>query len=188
VKRVGILALQGDVAEHAGALADCGAEPVPVRRVADLAGLDALILPGGESTTIGQLAEEQGLLGPLRDFVAGGRPVWGTCAGLILLAQDVGQDQPLIGGLDVSVSRNHFGRQVASFEADLDLEGVDGGPFRAVFIRAPAILATGPGVEVLARLPEGEVVAVRQGPLLATAFHPELTPDRRLHRLFLGLG
>jgi 5'-phosphate synthase pdxT subunit len=187
VRRVGVLALQGDVAEHAAALRRLGAEPVPVRRPADLAGLDALILPGGESTTIGQLAGELGLLAPLRDFVATGRPVWGTCAGLILLARDAGRDQPLVGGLDVTVSRNHFGRQVDSFEADLDVAELGGGPFRAVFIRAPAILAAGPAVEVLARLESGEIVAVRQHHLLATAFHPELTDDLRWHALFLAL-
>lgn len=155
--RVGILALQGDVAEHAAMLRRCGVEPVRVRRPGDLAGLDALVLPGGESTTIGKLAVDYGLVEPLRDFVRSGKPVWGTCAGLILLARDAGHAQPLVGGLDVRVERNAFGRQVDSFETDLEIAGIDGGPFHAVFIRAPAITAVGPGVEVLARLDEGRV-------------------------------
>ncbi|RIL09792.1 pyridoxal 5'-phosphate synthase glutaminase subunit PdxT [bacterium] len=188
VKRVGVLALQGDVAEHAGALARCGVAAVRVRRPADLAGLDALVLPGGESTTIGQLAVDYGLVQPLRDFVASGKPVWGTCAGLILLARDAGHAQPLVGGLDVRVDRNAFGRQVASFETDLDVAGLAGGPFRAVFIRAPAVVEAGPGVDVLARLDDGPIVAVRQGAILGTAFHAELGDDLRVHRLFLGMG
>jgi 5'-phosphate synthase pdxT subunit len=186
--RVGVLALQGDVAEHVSALARLGVEAVRVRRAADLAGLDGLIMPGGESTTIGQLAQERGLVEPLRRLVADGRPVWGTCAGMILLAEDVGRQQPLVGGLDVTVSRNHFGRQTESFEVDLPIAGLAGAPFRAVFIRAPAITRAGPDVEVLARLEGGEIVAVRQGRLLATAFHPELTDDLRLHRLFVELA
>lgn len=187
--RVGVLALQGDVAEHATALRRCGAVAVGVRRPADLAGLDALVLPGGESTTIGQLAVDYGLVAPLRDFVASGKPVWGTCAGLILLARDAGHAQPLVGGLDVRVDRNAFGRQVDSFETDLDVVGLAGGPFRAVFIRAPAVVETGPGVEVLARLDgSGPIVAVRQGAILGTAFHAELGDDLRVHRLFLGLA
>ncbi len=188
MKRVGVLALQGDVAEHAGALARCGVAAVRVRRPADLAGLDALVLPGGESTTIGQLAVDYGLVQPLRDFVASGKPVWGTCAGLILLARDAGHAQPLVGGLDVRVDRNAFGRQVASFETDLDVAGLAGGPFRAVFIRAPAVVEAGPGVDVLARLDDGPIVAVRQGAILGTAFHAELGDDLRVHRLFLGMG
>ncbi len=188
MKRVGVLALQGDVAEHAGALARCGVAAVRVRRPADLAGLDALVLPGGESTTIGQLAVDYGLVQPLRDFVASGKPVWGTCAGLILLARDAGRAQPLVGGLDVRVDRNAFGRQVASFETDLDVAGLAGGPFRAVFIRAPAVVEAGPGVDVLARLDDGPIVAVRQGAILGTAFHAELGDDLRVHRLFLGMG
>ncbi len=189
VMRVGVLALQGDVAEHAAALRRCGAEAVGVRRPAHLAGLDALVLPGGESTTIGQLAVDYGLVAPLREFVASGKPVWGTCAGLILLARDAGHAQPLVGGLDVRVDRNAFGRQVDSFETDLDVAGLSGGPFRAVFIRAPAVVDTGPGVEVLARLDDGgPIVAVRQGAILGTAFHAELGDDLRVHRLFLGMA
>ncbi|MCE7939178.1 MAG: pyridoxal 5'-phosphate synthase glutaminase subunit PdxT, partial [Chloroflexi bacterium CFX6] len=170
------------------ALARCGVAAVRVRRPADLAGLDALVLPGGESTTIGQLAVDYGLVQPLRDFVASGKPVWGTCAGLILLARDAGHAQPLVGGLDVRVDRNAFGRQVASFETDLDVAGLAGGPFRAVFIRAPAVVEAGPGVDVLARLDDGPIVAVRQGAILGTAFHAELGDDLRVHRLFLGMG
>jgi pyridoxal 5'-phosphate synthase pdxT subunit len=187
VKRVGVLALQGDVAEHAAALRRARAEPVRVRCAADLEGLDAIVLPGGESTTIGQLAAEFGLGAPLRAFLASGRPVWGTCAGLILLARDVGQAQPLVGGLDAIVRRNHFGRQVQSFEADIAVAGIPGGAFRAVFIRSPAIMEVGAAVTVLARLDTGEIVAARQGRVLATAFHPELTDDLRIHDLFLGM-
>ena len=188
VKRIGILALQGDVAEHAAMLERCGAEAVPVRRPTQMADLDALVLPGGESTTIGMLAADYGLVEPLRDFVASGRPVWGTCAGLILLAREAGHLQPLIGGLDVSVGRNYFGRQVMSFEADLEIAPIEGGPFRAAFIRAPAIVEAGPNVEVLARLgDDGPIVAVREGNVLGTAFHTELGEDERWHRYFLGL-
>lgn len=185
---VGVLALQGDVAEHEAALRRVGAAPRRVRRPRDLDDLAGLVLPGGESTAIGQLAAEFGLLGPLQLFVASGRPVWGTCAGMILLAENAGRTQPLIGGLDVVVERNHFGRQVDSFEIDLSITGLDGGPFHAVFIRAPAIAAAGPAVTVLARLDDGTIVAVRQGALLATAFHPELAGDDRLHRHFLQLA
>jgi 5'-phosphate synthase pdxT subunit len=185
--RVGVLALQGDVSEHESALRRVGAVPGRVRRPADLEQLDALILPGGESTTIGQLVTEFGLLSPLRAFVASGRPVWGTCAGMILLAESAGREQPLLGGLDVVVERNHFGRQVDSFEADLHIAGLAGEPFHGVFIRAPAVASAGPSVAVLARLDDGTIVAVQQGSLLATAFHPELTGDDRLHRLFLAL-
>jgi len=187
VTRVGVLALQGDVAEHARMLERCGAQAVPVRRPAALDGLDALVLPGGESTTIGKLVTDYGLVEPLRAFVASGKPVWGTCAGLILLARDAGHPQPLVGGLDVVVARNAFGRQVDSFEADIAIEALGDEPFRAVFIRAPAVTAVGPGVSVLARLDGGPIVAVRQGNLLGTAFHAELGDDLRWHRFFLGL-
>jgi 5'-phosphate synthase pdxT subunit len=184
------LALQGDVAEHAAALRRAGATPVEVRLPAQLRGLDGLIIPGGESTTIGKLLAEWGLLEPLRERIAGGLPVWGTCAGAILLASDVRDalpGQPLLRVLDVAVRRNAFGRQVQSFETALDVPRLGREPFPAVFIRAPRIEAVGDGVEVLGRLPEGTVVAARQGPLLATAFHPELTGDDRFHRLFVGL-
>ena len=189
--RVGVLALQGDVAEHAAALRRAGAAPVEVRLPEHLRGLDGLILPGGESTAIGKLLVEWGLLEPLRERIAGGLPVWGTCAGAILLATDVRDalpGQPLLRVLDVAVRRNAFGRQAQSFETALDVPRLGREPFPAVFIRAPRIEAVGEGVEVLARLPEGAVVAARQGPLLATAFHPELTGDDRFHRLFVALA
>ena len=184
---IGVLALQGDVREHTRALRGAGAEVVPVRRAEDLGRVDALVLPGGESTTMGRLLEVFDLLEPLRQVLAGGMPVYGSCAGLILLAREVTDgrpDQALVGGLDVIVRRNAFGRQVDSFEADLDMAEVDGGPVHAVFIRAPYVEATGPGVEVLACVGD-HPVAVRQGPLLATSFHPELGGDGRVHELFV---
>jgi pyridoxal 5'-phosphate synthase pdxT subunit len=193
--RVGVLALQGDVREHVAALRAAGADPVPVRRAGELDGLDALVLPGGESTTIGRLLQVFALLDPLRDLVRSGLPVYGSCAGMILLARDVVDgrpDRPTVGGLDVIVRRNAFGTQVDSFEADLPLTGLGGGPVHGVFIRAPWVERTGAGVEVLARVPEGapaagRVVAVRQGPVLATSFHPELTGDGRVHALFVEM-
>ncbi len=189
--RVGVLALQGDVREHARALRDVGAEPVEVRRPEELAGLQGIVVPGGESTTIGRLLTVFALLEPLREAVAGGLPAYGSCAGMILLADEVldgRPGQPLLGGLDVSVRRNAFGRQVDSFESELPLAGLDE-PVHAVFIRAPWVERTGDAVEVLAREPGGHPVAVRQGHLLATSFHPELTGDARVHGLFVaGLG
>ncbi|WP_163552668.1 pyridoxal 5'-phosphate synthase glutaminase subunit PdxT [Candidatus Frankia alpina] len=187
--RIGILALQGDVREHARALSDVGARAAEVRRAAELAAVDGLVLPGGESTTIGRLLRVFELLEPLRAAVVAGLPVFGSCAGMILLARDVVDgrpDQPLIGGLDMVVRRNAFGRQVDSFEVDLDVDGVEGPPVHAVFIRAPWVEKAGDAVEVLARVAEAPV-AVRQGPLLATAFHPELTGDSRMHRLFVDI-
>ena len=190
---IGVLALQGDFREHIRALQRLGVEATEVRLPGQLAGLDGLILPGGESTTMGKLAVEFGLLEPLRSLAAGGLPMWGTCAGLILLARDAGRSQPLIGALDVTVQRNAFGRQLQSFETDLTVPALaePEPPFRAVFIRAPLITGVGPDVDVLARLDgiegrAGEIVAVRQGHLLATAFHPELTDDDRFHRYFLS--
>lgn len=196
--RVGVLALQGDVREHDRALRAAGAEPVHVRRVADLGGLDGLILPGGESTTISRLLGRFDLLEPLRSAVADGLPVYGSCAGMILLASavlDGRPDQEGIGGLDIVVRRNAFGRQVDSFETDLAFAGV--GDVHAVFIRAPWVESAGEAVQVLARVPEGSdpggspaagrVVAVRQGALLATSFHPELTGDDRVHALFVDI-
>ncbi len=188
-RRIGILALQGDVREHARALSDVGARAVEVRRAAELVAVDGLVLPGGESTTIGRLLRVFELLEPLRAAVVAGLPVFGSCAGMILLARDVVDgrpDQPLIGGLDMVVRRNAFGRQVDSFEVDLDVDGVEGPPVHAVFIRAPWVEKAGDAVEVLARVAEAPV-AVRQGPLLATAFHPELTGDSRMHRLFVDI-
>jgi 5'-phosphate synthase pdxT subunit len=187
--RIGVLALQGDVREHVRALTEVGATPVAVRRPEELAEIDGLILPGGESTTIGKLLELFELLEPLRAAVKTGLPVFGSCAGMILLADEVldGRlDQPTVGGLDIAVRRNAFGRQVDSFETDLPLLGV--GEVHAVFIRAPWVERTGPDVEVLATVSggaaAGKVVAVRRGPLLATSFHPELTGDSRVHGLF----
>jgi 5'-phosphate synthase pdxT subunit len=184
--RIGVLALQGAFIEHETMLRRLGAGPVEVRLPGHLDGLDGLIIPGGESTTIGKLAVDFGLLEPLRRF-ASAKPTWGTCAGLIFLARDVGRAQPLLGLMDVHVARNAFGRQVDSFEADLEVPALGEPPFPAVFIRAPLVESVGPDVEVLARLEDGRVVAARQGHLLATAFHPELTGDDRFHRLFLGM-
>ncbi len=189
--KIGVLALQGAFIEHEQVLERIGAEPVEVRLPQHLEGLDGLIIPGGESTTIGKVAVRWGLLEPLRDFAWSGRPVWGTCAGMILLAREASDglpDQPLLGLMDVAVRRNAFGRQVDSFEADLEVPALGDPPFHAVFIRAPRIERVGEGVEVLARLEDGTVVAVRQGHLLATAFHPELTDDDRFHRYFTRLS
>jgi len=187
--RIGVLALQGDVREHLRALNACGADAVAVRGESDLSGLEGLVIPGGESTTMSILAEREGLLTPLRDFSRSGRPCFGSCAGMIFLADRImggRADQQTMGGLDVTAQRNAFGRQVDSFEIDLDIPAIDGAPFPAVFIRAPAIVDVGPQVEVLARV-EDRVVAVRQGHLMATAFHPELTSDVRIHRYFVGM-
>jgi pyridoxal 5'-phosphate synthase pdxT subunit len=185
--RVGVLAYQGDVREHLAALEAAGAAPVEVRTVEELDAVDGLVVPGGESTVIGKLAARYGLLEPLRERAAAGLPVFGTCAGMIFLAKEVeGPPQDLLGVLDVRVRRNAFGRQVASFEAGVDVKGVDGGPVAGAFIRAPWVADAGPEVEVLAEL-EGKVVAVRQGNLLATAFHPELSGEVRLHRWLVDL-
>ena len=185
--RIGVLAYQGDVREHLAALEAAGAVPVEVRSLADLDSVDGLVIPGGESTVIGKLADRYGLLEPLRRRVAAGLPTFGTCAGLIFLAREVeGPPQHLLGALDVRVRRNAFGRQVASFEAEVDVKGVDGGPVSGAFIRAPWVAEAGPEVEVLAEV-DGKVVAVRQGNLLATAFHPELSGEVRLHRWLVDL-
>jgi 5'-phosphate synthase pdxT subunit len=187
---IGVLALQGDVAEHAHMLHRIGAKPRFVKLPEQLEGLAGLILPGGESTTIGKLLVTFGLLQPLRELAHAGFPLYGTCAGMILLANRVaraGVDQPIIGGMDIEVERNAFGRQVESFEADIPLQGIAGGPFHAVFIRAPVIRSTGPQVEVLARLPDGRPVAARQENMLVSAFHPELTTDTRMHDYFLEM-
>ncbi len=188
--RIGVLALQGDFAEHLAVLRRLGAECRLVRLPDQLDGLDGLILPGGESTTIGKLAATFQLVEPLRRFGTE-RAMWGTCAGAILLSRDARRDQPLLGLMDITVERNAFGRQVDSFITDLTVPALADGeqqPFQAVFIRAPLIERVGPQVEVLARLPDAErIVAARQGRLLATSFHPELTDDDRFHRLFLDL-
>lgn len=188
---VGVLALQGDFAEHIAMLRRIGVNALEVRLPDHLAQIDALIIPGGESTTIGKLAVDFGLLEPLRAF---GRehPVWGTCAGAIFLSKDAHRDQPLLGLMDITVQRNAFGRQVDSFEADLEIEplkkatGSDA-PYHAVFIRAPIIEKVWGDARVLAALPDGRIVAAQQGHLLATSFHPELTEDTRFHRYFVSL-
>ena len=179
--RVGVLAVQGAFAEHAAALAAAGAEPAEVRVPGDLEGVDAIVLPGGESTTLGLVAEGSGLLSALRARIDDGLPALGTCAGMIVLARATTRGaQPLVGGMDIVVRRNAFGRQVASFEAPLDVPAFGPEPVDAVFIRAPWIEEAGPGVEVLARH-SGHGVAARQGDLLVTAFHPELSEERRFH-------
>ncbi len=185
--KVGVLALQGDVREHRAALTVAGADPVPVRRPDDLQGIDGLVIPGGESTTIGKLLVIFELLEPLKKALEGGLPAYGSCAGMILLADrvlDGTADQVTLGGLDVTVRRNAFGRQVDSFEATVAVDGV--GDVEGVFIRAPWAESAGPSATVLARR-DGKIVVVRQGPLLATAFHPELTGDPRIHQYFVAM-
>jgi 5'-phosphate synthase pdxT subunit len=185
---IGVLAVQGDFAEHAGMLrrADPDVSVREVRTPKDLAGLDGLIVPGGESTTMGKLLVAYGLEEPIRSAARDGLPVWGTCAGMILLAREIvgGEPDGRIGLMDLTVQRNAFGRQIDSFETDLAFKGVDH-PIHAVFIRAPLVERPGPEAEALATLPDGRVVAARQGHLLATAFHPELTPDTSLHAWFI---
>lgn len=186
---VGVLALQGAFAEHAALLRSLGAVVTEVRTSAQLAEVDALIIPGGESTTMAKLMDVYGLRAPIVEFAKAGKPMWGTCAGMILLADRLVEPEPEpLHLLDATVQRNAFGRQVDSFEADIEVAGVAGGPFHAVFIRAPWVVDAGPGVEQLARLDGGAVVAVRQANLLATAFHPELTADNRIHRYFLDMA
>lgn len=182
--RIGILALQGDVREHAQILEKLGVEPVEVRKNEDLEGLAGIIVPGGESTTIGNMMVEYGLLDGIRGFFYGGGPVWGTCAGMVLAASaTTGPRQPLLGLMNALVERNGFGRQVKSFEADLDVEGFDE-PYTGVFIRAPFFEDVGPGVEILSEI-GGRVVAASGENILVTAFHPELTEDTRFHEYFL---
>jgi 5'-phosphate synthase pdxT subunit len=185
--KVGILALQGDVGEHAQVLAELGAEPVEVRRPHHLSGVDAIVLPGGESTTMSKLLETSDLFEPLAERLREGMPVFGTCAGMILLATEVldgRADQRSFGVVDLAVRRNAFGRQVDSFEAEVEVEGLPGGPYPAVFIRAPYVERAGEAVEILARV-DGHPVLCRQGPVMVAAFHPELSGDLRLHDLFL---
>ena len=191
---IGVLALQGDVREHLRMLAACGARAVPVRRTRELDEVGALVIPGGESTTMAKLAAAYELLEPLCKRVADGMPAYGSCAGMIMLADrivDGAPGQETIGGLDVEVRRNAFGRQVESFEEDIQLAGLPGGPVRAVFIRAPWVESAGVGVQVLGAVAAGpaagRIVAVRQRGLLATSFHPELTGDLRVHRYFVDL-
>jgi pyridoxal 5'-phosphate synthase pdxT subunit len=192
--RIGVLALQGDVREHIASLNRCGADARQVRGLSDLLACEGLVIPGGESTTMSLLARQDGLLGPLRDFRAAGNPCFGSCAGLIFLAdrlRDGRFDQEGMGGLDISVRRNAFGRQVDSFEMAIPIPVLGEPSFPAVFIRAPVVEDIGPGVEVLAELPAGDakgrIVAVREGNLLATAFHPELTGDDRCHQYFVDI-
>jgi 5'-phosphate synthase pdxT subunit len=182
---IGVLALQGDVREHVRALEEAGGEARPVRRLAEIEAVDGLVIPGGESTTLWRLATAFDLMDPLRKLIQGGLPAFGSCAGMIMLAdrlQDGVEGQQTFGGIDMTVRRNAFGRQVDSFERDIRIAG-DPAPFHAVFIRAPWVERAGPAVTVLGD-DNGRIIAVRQGPLLATAFHPELTQDRRIHELF----
>lgn len=188
---VGVLALQGDVREHLRALEAAGADAVTVRRPAELEHLDGLVLPGGESTTIVKLARTFDMLEPLRARITDGLPVYGSCAGMILLADrvDAGGDaiETTFGGIDITVRRNAFGRQIDSFEEDIAVDGVPGDPVRAVFIRAPWVSEVGPDASAIGRTRDGHVVAVRQGPKLATSFHPEMTGDLRVHALFVHM-
>jgi len=189
--RIGVLALQGDFKEHIVVLRRLDVETVEVRLPSHLEELDGLIIPGGESTTIGKLATAYHLMGPLVEFGAQ-KAIWGTCAGAIFLSKDVHRQQPLLSLMDITVGRNAFGRQVASFEMDLDVPALrevapDGAPYHAVFIRAPLIESVRQPAQVLAQLPDGRIVAARQGRLLATSFHPELTQDDRFHRYFVTL-
>ncbi|MEU5027420.1 pyridoxal 5'-phosphate synthase glutaminase subunit PdxT [Streptomyces milbemycinicus] len=186
---IGVLALQGDVREHLTALAAAGAEARPVRRAEELAEVKGLVIPGGESTTMSKLAVIFGMLEPLRERVRAGMPVYGTCAGMIMVADkilDGRDDQETFGGIDMTVRRNAFGRQNESFEAAIEVEGVEGGPVEGVFIRAPWVESVGAGVDVLATYGD-HAVAVRQGNVLATSFHPELTGDHRVHALFVDI-
>ena len=183
---VGVLALQGAFREHVAAVASLGATAREVRQLKDIEGIDALIIPGGESTTIGKLLNEWNMLEPLRQRILDGMPVYGSCAGLILLCREIeNSDQPRLGVLDATVRRNAFGRQVDSFETDLNIPEIGADPIPAVFIRAPVITGVGAGVTVLAEV-KGQAVAVRQNNILATSFHPELTPDTRMHSYFLS--
>ncbi len=185
--KIGVLALQGAFREHIETLRKLGAEAAEVRLPEQLEGLDGLIIPGGESTAIGKLAVKYGLQEAIRQFAQAGKPVYGTCAGMILVSRDVGRDQPLLGLMNVQVERNAFGRQIDSFETDLPMPCLGDEPFPAIFIRAPKIASVGEGVEVLATLPDGTPVAAREGQMLVTSFHPELSDDLRLHRYFLDM-
>ncbi len=183
---IGVLALQGDVREHVNALEEAGAKARPVRRLAEIEAVDGLVIPGGESTTLWRLTSAFDLLDPLRKLIASGLPAFGSCAGMIMLAErleDGVDGQQTFGGIDMTVRRNAFGRQVDSFEREVAIQGE---PFHAVFIRAPWVERAGPAVDVIGE-DEGRIIAVRQGVLLATAFHPELTPDRRVHKLFVSM-
>jgi len=185
--KIGVLALQGAFIEHVKMLKQVGADTVEVRLPEHLDGLDGLIIPGGESTTIGKLATEYQLVEPLRDF-AQTKPTWGTCAGMIFLAKQLTtEEQPILGAMDIQVNRNAFGRQIDSFETNLNINGLSDAPFHAVFIRAPVVTKVEDNVDVLAQLEDDRIVAVQQDHLLATAFHPELTDDLRLHSYFCAM-
>ncbi|MFH5227077.1 pyridoxal 5'-phosphate synthase glutaminase subunit PdxT [Antrihabitans sp. NCIMB 15450] len=192
--KIGVLALQGDVREHFSALDACGADAVGVRRVSELRSIDGLVIPGGESTTISRLLTVFEVLEPLRELLGDGLPAFGSCAGMIMLASEVLDTRPdaqHLDAIDMTVRRNAFGRQVDSFETDLDFAGIDGEKMRAVFIRAPWVERAGDGVDVLATVPNGpaagRIVAVRQGAVVATSFHPEVTGDLRVHDLFVDI-
>jgi pyridoxal 5'-phosphate synthase pdxT subunit len=189
--KIGVLALQGDFAEHIVMLRQLGVETTEVRLPTHLAGLDGLIMPGGESTTIGKLAVAYGLMEPLREFGTA-KAIWGTCAGAIFLSKDARREQPLLGLMDITVLRNAFGAQVDSFEADLEIEALKratqtSAPYHAIFIRAPIIESVSGEARVLSTLPDGRIVAAQEGKLLATSFHPELTGDSRFHEYFISL-
>ena len=187
--KVGVLAIQGDFAEHIAVLKRLDVDAVEVRLPRDMEGVEALIMPGGESTTFSYLMDLYDLKEPIKEMAGAGIPIWGTCAGMIMMASELTEERPTpMGLMDIQVMRNAFGRQVDSFEVDLEVLPLGNEPFRAVFIRAPAISRVGEDVDVLARLPDGKPVAVQQRNLLATAFHPELTQDPRLHQYFLSLG
>jgi pyridoxal 5'-phosphate synthase pdxT subunit len=192
MQRVGVLALQGDFLEHIDMLKSLGVESREIRLPDELSDVEGLIIPGGESTTIGKIAHSYGLVEAIRRHVEAGKPVWGTCAGMIVMAANISGSmrggQPLLAVMDITVQRNAFGRQVDSFEEDVDIPVLGSQPFPCVFIRAPKIESVGEGVQVLATLPsDGEIVAARQRRMLVTSFHPELTGDTRLHRYFLSL-
>ena len=185
--KIGVLALQGAFSEHIKMLQKLGIETAEVRLPEHLKNIEGLIIPGGESTTIGKLAIDYGLIDPLREFVRA-TPTWGTCAGMIFLAKNIGIDeQPILGAMDIEVNRNAFGRQIDSFETDIQIDGLAGEPFHAVFIRAPIVTQVDPSVTVLSQLEDGRIVAVQQKHLLATSFHPELTDDLRLHTYFCDI-
>jgi len=184
--KIGVLALQGAFIEHIHILRRLGVEAVEVRLPEDLAGLDGLIIPGGESTTIGKLADTYQLTEPLRDFAAA-KAVWGTCAGMIFMAKEIGRDQPLLGVMDIVVERNAFGRQVDSFITPIEVNGIDGEPFPAVFIRGPRLVEAHGDAHIIAQLADGTPVAAQEGHWLVTSFHPELTGDSRFHEYFVKM-
>ena len=184
--KIGVLALQGAFIEHINILRGLGVDAVEVRLPADLEGLDGLIIPGGESTTIGKLADAYEMMAPLRDFAAD-KPVWGTCAGMIFMAKEIGRDQPLLGVMDIVVERNAFGRQVDSFITPIEVNGMDGEPFPAVFIRGPRLVEAHGDAQVIAQLADGTPVAAQEGHWLVTSFHPELTGDSRFHESFVKM-